>query len=241
MMKQPHINCESRNVAELVIVCGDPARVARIASLGQNPLHISTNREFTVYETIFNDKRVTVCSTGIGGVSALIALEELVRCGAKQVIRVGSAGALQKNIKLGDIIVVEGAVRHDGASQSYVEVAYPALADFSLTTNLLNELNHLGHTHYSGIVRSHDSFYTDNEEQLCTYWSSQGVLGADMETGALLTLGRLRGIKVAALLCNVVEYLAELESSIAEYQNSDALLTNSERVASLAALVAITK
>ena len=112
-MKQPHINCSPEDIQDLLIVCGDPARVERIAALGAHPRHISTNREFTVYETTYNHHLVTICSTGIGGVSALIALEELIRCGAKSIIRVGSAGALQTEIKLGDIIVAEGAVRGD--------------------------------------------------------------------------------------------------------------------------------
>ena len=235
-MKQPHINCDETQIHPDVIVCGDPARVARIASLGTNPRHISTNREFTVYETTFNNKQVTICSTGIGGVSALIALEELVRCGVKRIVRVGSAGALQKNIGLGDVIVVEGAVRHDGASASYIENSYPAIADFDLTQRLYNTLQKHGAKTHCGLVRSHDSFYTEFEDDICTHWSKYGILGADMETGALLTLGRLRGIKVAAVLCNVVEYLANIEESIGDYKDSDELLGLSEQKASLAAL-----
>lgn len=239
-MKQPHINCDENDIQPAVVVCGDPARVERIARLGTNPRHISTNREFTIWETVFNGKKISICSTGIGGVSALIALEELARCGAQQIIRVGSAGALQSNIKLGELIVVEGAVRHDGASASYIESAYPAIADFGLTAQLGLALNALGVKNYhSGLVRSHDSFYTDKEEQICEYWSQQGILGADMETGALLTLGRLRKLQIAAILCNVVEYQAELESSINDYKDSAQLLALSEQHASLAALSAL--
>lgn len=235
-MKQPHINCEKQDIQSRAIVCGDPARVARIANLGTNPRHISTNREFTVYETTFNRQLITVCSTGIGGVSALIALEELVRCGCKKIIRVGSAGALQNAIRLGELIIVEGAVRHDGASASYVETSYPAIADIALTIQINNILTKQGAKFYSGLVRSHDSFYTEAEDEICAYWSKRGILGADMETGALLTLGRLRGVQVAAILCNVVEYQADLEESIGEYKNSVELLAHSEYQASLAAL-----
>lgn len=239
-MKQPHINCDENDIHERVIVCGDPARVERIALLGTSPRHISTNREFTVYETTFNHLPVTICSTGIGGVSALIALEELVKCGAQAIIRVGSAGALQPEIKLGELIIAEGAVRHDGASKAYIETSYPAIADIGLTSKLIQYLNSQQISHVTGLVRSHDSFYTEQEEQICAYWSKHGVLGADMETSALLTLGRLRGIKVAAILCNVVEYQADLESSIADYKDSDQLLAQSETNASSAALAALT-
>ena len=239
-MKQPHINCDTQDVQDLVIVCGDPARVLRIAALGANPRHISTNREFTVYETTYNHHLITICSTGIGGVSALIALEELIHCGAKSIIRVGSAGALQTELKLGDIIVVEGAVRHDGASAAYIEPAYPAIADFSLSAKLSQYLANQQTRFASGLTRSHDSFYTDQEAHICAHWSKLGLLGADMETSALLTLGRLRGIKVAAVLCTVVEYQADLEASIAEYKDSDQLLLQSETNASSAALAALT-
>lgn len=239
-MKQPHINCDENDISENVIVCGDPARVPRIANFGTNVKHVATNREFTVYQTTFNNQYVTVCSTGIGGVSALIAMEELIRCGAKNIVRVGSAGALQSNIKLGDIILVEGAVRHDGASASYVECSYPAIADFYLSSQLRSFLVQKKVNFHSGLVRSHDSFYTDKEDTICAYWSQYGVLGADMETGSILTLGRLRGVRVAALLCNVVEYGADLESSIADYKDSDKLLATSEKNASIVALEAIT-
>lgn len=239
-MKQPHINCDENEIASAVIICGDPARVERIAKLGSEYRHISTNREFTVYETIFANQRVSICSTGIGAPSALIALEELIRCGAKNIIRVGSAGALQTTIKLGELIVAEGAVRHDGASASYIEQAYPAVASLALVNKLHNVLATSEIDYVSGLVRSHDSFYTDKEDEICRYWSSKGILGADMETGAILTLGRLRGVNVAAVLCNVVEYLADLEESINEYKDSEQLLAASERQASLAALQALT-
>lgn len=239
-MKQPHINCNDQDIQARVVVCGDPARVARIAQLGTNPRHISTNREFTVYETTFNHQKVTICSTGIGGVSALIALEELVRCGCQKIVRVGSAGALQSNIRLGELIVAEGAVRHDGASASYIESAYPAIADMRLTANLANILEQHNINFHQGLVRSHDSFYTEQEDAICAHWSQQGILGADMETGALLTLGRLRRIQVAAILCNVVEYQADLKESIGEYKDSAELLAHSEKQASLAALSALT-
>lgn len=239
-MKQPHINCDHTEIHERVIVCGDPARVERIALLGTSPRHISTNREFTVYETIFNHLPVTICSTGIGGVSALIALEELVRCGAKTMIRVGSAGALQPEIKLGELIIVEGAIRHDGASKAYIDLAYPAIADLNLTVKLMQYLTSQQVSHVTGLIRSHDSFYTDFEEEICRYWSSRGILAADMETSALFTLGRLRGIKVASILCNVVEYHGNLESSIVEYRDSGSLLLQSETNASSAALAALT-
>lgn len=239
-MKQPHINCDENDIHPAVIVCGDPARVERIARLGKNPRHISTNREFTVWETGFNHQPISICSTGIGGVSALIALEELCRCGAQRIIRVGSAGALQTTVKLSELIVVEGAIRHDGASASYIESAYPAIADFKLTVQLCQALETLKvHNYHCGLVRSHDSFYTDKEDEICAYWSQQGVLGADMETGALLTLGRLRKLQVAAILCNVVEYQANLESSINEYKDSADLLATGERLAALAALQAL--
>lgn len=109
----------------------------------------------------------------------------MVRCGCKKIIRVGSAGALQSSIRLGELIVVEGAVRHDGASTSHIETSYPAIADIALTVQINNILIKQGAKFYSGLVRSYDSFYTEAENEICAYWSIRGILGADVETGAL--------------------------------------------------------
>ena len=122
----PHLQCHPDQIAERVVLCGDPARVDRIASQLEQCEVLGQNREFRLINGSYQGLPITVCSTGIGGASAIIALEELVQAGARSLIRVGSAGALQHDIGLGDLIVVEGAVRNDGASQAYLPAEYPA-------------------------------------------------------------------------------------------------------------------
>ena len=120
-----HLQCRPEQIAERVVLCGDPARVDRIASQLEQCEVLGQNREFRLINGRYQGLPITVCSTGIGGASAVIALEELVQAGARSLIRVGSAGALQHDIGLGDLIVVEGAVRNEGASQAYLPPEYP--------------------------------------------------------------------------------------------------------------------
>jgi len=154
--------------------------------------------------------------TGIGAPSMIIAVEELKQCGAKYVIRVGSAGAMQPNIALGELIVAEGAVRDEGGSKAYIDAAYPAYASFSLLKGLDGYLQMQTVPYHMGVVRSHDSFYTDDEETLCQYWNKKGILGADMETSALFTVGRLRGLHVASVLNNVVRYQQDVKEGVSQ-------------------------
>lgn len=123
----PHLQCHPDQIAARVVLCGDPARVERIASQLEECESLGQHREFRLISGRYRGLPVTVCSTGIGGASAVIALEELVQAGARSLIRVGSAGALQGHIGLGDLIVVEGAVRSEGASQAYLPPRVPRL------------------------------------------------------------------------------------------------------------------
>ncbi|EID0058885.1 nucleoside phosphorylase [Vibrio vulnificus] len=239
MSKQPHLCVDETQVAERVIVCGEPDRANRIAALLENAELIAENREYRLFNGEFQGKAITVCSTGIGAPSMIIAVEELKQCGAKYVIRVGSAGAMQPNIALGELIVAEGAVRDEGGSKAYIDVAYPAYASFSLLKGLDGYLQMQTVPYHMGVVRSHDSFYTDDEETLCQYWNKKGILGADMETSALFTVGRLRGLHVASVLNNVVRYQQDVKEGVSQYVNDDDAMMAGEKRASLAALTAL--
>lgn len=239
MSKQPHIAVSAEQVLERVIVCGEPDRVNRIAALLDNPELLAENREYRVMQGQYQNTMITVCSTGIGAPSALIALEELVKCGARYLVRVGSAGALQPDIGLGEVIVAEGAVRDEGGSKAYVEAGFPAVANPHLLVALDSYLQQSGAVFHRGIVRSHDSFYTDEEENICRYWHQKGVLGADMETSALLTVGKLRGLKVASILNNVVLYQQDVQEGVSQYANDDDQLMRGEQIAVKAALHAL--
>ncbi|HAS6288900.1 TPA: nucleoside phosphorylase [Vibrio vulnificus] len=239
MSKQPHLCVDETQVAERVIVCGEPDRANRIAELLENAELIAENREYRLFNGEFQGKAITVCSTGIGAPSMIIAVEELKQCGAKYIIRVGSAGAMQPNIALGELIVAEGAVRDEGGSKAYIDAAYPAYASFSLLKGLDGYLQMQTVPYHMGVVRSHDSFYTDDEETLCQYWNRKGILGADMETSALFTVGRLRGLHVASVLNNVVRYQQDVKEGVSQYVNDDDAMMAGEKRASLAALTAL--
>ncbi|HAU4904832.1 TPA: nucleoside phosphorylase, partial [Aeromonas hydrophila] len=118
---------------------------------------------------------------------------------------------------------------------------YPACADIRLQAALLAHLGASGQPHWHGLVRSHDSFYRDDEQEVCRYWHQRGVLGADMETAALLAVGRLRKVRVAAVLCNVVAFEQDVQTGVSDYAASEAAMMTGERLAIAAALHALTQ
>lgn len=239
MSKQPHICVDASQISPLVIVCGEPDRVNRIAPLIENAKLVSENREYRLFTGYYKGKMVTICSTGIGAPSLIIALEELKQCGATHIVRVGSAGAMQENIQLGDLIVAEAAVRDEGASKAYIKASYPAYSSFVLLKALDTFLAKQSASYHLGLVRSHDSFYTDDETEICHYWNKKGVLGADMETSALFAVGRLRGLEVASILNNVVLYQQDVKEGVNQYVNDDQALMKGENLAAIAALEAL--
>ncbi len=228
-MKQPHIQCKREDVAKMVMLPGDPARVDRVAKYLDEYEEIAFNREFKSIKGKYKGMDVTVISTGIGGASACIALEELVACGGEYFIRIGSLGAYQQNIAIGDLVIAEGAVREDGASKMYIEENYPAVSNSEIVENLKKMALELNYPHHLGIVRSHDSFYIDNENEVIEYWSKKGVLGGDMETATLLTLGRLRGVKVGSILNNVVLYKEDVKDGINSYVGLENMAEEGEK------------
>jgi len=228
-MKQPHILCDNDDVAPRVLLPGDPARVDRVARFLEDPREIAFNREFKTITGRYRDVPVTVTSTGIGGASAVIALEELIACGGRIFIRIGSAGASQRGIGLGDLIIPTGAVRQDGASRMYVEEGFPAVADHDLVAHLKEECGARNYPCHLGITRSHDSFYIDDEQEVLKKWSARGVLASDMETAALFTLASLRGVRAASILNNVVLFGEDVKEGIGGYVDEAAAAAEGER------------
>ncbi len=237
-MKQPHILCAEEDVEKMVLLPGDPDRVLRVAGFLDSWEEIAYNREFRTIKGTYKGMPVTVTSTGIGGASATIALEELVACGAKYFIRIGSAGACQSYIDIGDLIIPTAAVREDGASRMYVKENYPAVASYELVRAIDDTSKELGYRTYLGIARSHDSFYIDDELERMTYWNSKKVLGSDMETATLYTLGNLREVHVASILNNVVRYEADVKDGINDYVDDGAFAAEGEKKEIILALEA---
>ncbi len=216
-MKQPHINCDENDISKYVIIAGDPKRIDKIKDILDDSYEVAYNREFKTIRGRYKGIEITATSTGIGGPSATIAIEELSACGAEYIIRIGSCGAVQDKVKLGDLVLATGAVREDGASKMYVEENYPAVSDFYLNRELVAILEEYNLNHHVGIVRSHDSFYIDYEDDIMDYYNHKNVLGSDMETATLFTLGNLKKIKTASILNNVVLYQNNVKEGVADY------------------------
>lgn len=238
---QPHIRCGIKDAAKYAILPGDPGRVDKIKEFLTNAREIAFNREHKSISGYYKGIKVMAVSTGMGGASTGIAVEELHRIGVEVMIRIGSCGALDSKIQLGDLILVNGAVRDDGASKAYIEDIYPAIPDFELLLDTVLCAEENGYTFHIGRARSHDSFYTDKEEEIDKYWSSKGILGADMETAALFTIGGLRGVKTASILNTVVTYKDDLSSQINNYVDGENAMLIGEKNEIITALEAIVK
>ncbi len=222
-MKQPHILCSENDIAENVLLPGDPARVLRVVEFLDEWKEIAYNREFRTVTGKYKGMPLSIVSTGIGGPSAVIAMEELIACGAVNFIRIGSAGASQKNICIGDMILPTAVVREDGTSKMYINENYPAVADYSIYHALVMSCKKNDFIFHSGITRSHDSFYIDDEIQKMEDANKNGILGSDMETAALFTVASLRGVRAASILNNVVLYKGELKNGISSYADESDL------------------
>jgi uridine phosphorylase len=238
---QSHIRLDSSLKIKYALLPGDPARLDRIAAFLEDVEELAYNREYRSLKGVYKGIEILAISTGIGGASAGIAVEELHNIGVSAMIRVGSCGSLQKEVKLGDLVIVNGAVRDDGASKTYIDGIYPAVPDSFLLQACIRSADDFGFPFHVGLARSHDSFYTDREEEIDAYWSKMGVLGADMETAALFTIGRLRGVLTASILNNVVTYEDDTADSIAHYVDGENLAMLGEKHEILTALEAFYK
>ena len=237
----PHIRLSKEQVVPYALLPGDPARLDRIARYLTDVEELAYNREYRSLKGVYKGCPVMAVSTGIGGASAAIAVEELAKTGVLAMIRIGSCGALKKGIRLGDLILVNGAVRNDGASVSYVDPMYPAIPDTKLLIACMESAKELGARNHVGIVRSHDSFYIDEEETVCAYWSGKGVLGSDMETAGVFVTGGLRGVKTASILNTVVEFKEALSDNINSYTDGESVMMKGEQMEILTALGAFVR
>ena len=236
---QPHIRLDSNHGALCALLPGDPARLDRIKTFLTDVQELAYNREYRSLVGSFQGVKVLAVSTGIGGASAGIAVEELRNLGVTNMIRIGSCGALQPQVKIGDLVLVNGAVRDDGASKTYIDPIFPAVPDSELLFACVTAAKTHGFRHHTGIARSHDSFYTDREAEIDAYWSKRGVLGADMETAALYTIGHLRGIRTMSILNNVVAFEEDTLDAIGSYVDGETAAMQGEEHEILVALEAL--
>jgi len=196
---QPHIMCGVGDVAKYVLLPGDPKRVERIASFFEEAHKVADYRGFVTYSGKIDGIPISACSTGIGCPTAAIVLEELIKIGAETFIRVGTTGALQPNMEMGDIVIATAAVRMDGTTRSYLPIEYPAVADLDVVSALLKASKQMNKKVYAGIVLTSDAFYAEDTEETMRFGKAN-VLSIEMECSTIFTLARAKGLRAGAIL-----------------------------------------
>ena len=205
LAKQFHIACAQGDIGRYCILPGDPGRVPAIAALFDDAKQIAYNREFNIWTGTLLGEKVTACSTGIGGPSASIAMEELHKCGADTFIRTGTCGGIALDVQSGDVVVATGAIRYEHTSREYAPIEFPAVADFQVTNALVEATKKLGFPLHTGIVQCKDSFYGQHDpaaspvyyelQQKWESWKRLGVLASEMESAALFVVAAALGCR----------------------------------------------
>lgn len=207
MAKQPHLLVEEGEVNEIALIPGDPGRVDRIAGQCDDSEVVAENREYKLVNATYDDGELTICSTGIGCPSAAIAIEELHNVGVETVIRVGTTGALQSGIEIGDMIVATGAAKDEGTTRRYESVTYPAVPEYGVLSALVEGAEERGEEVHVGPIASDDAYYAETDEYV-DEWEAAGILSVEMEAAAVFSLARRKGMAAGAI-CTVDGNLVE--------------------------------
>ena len=245
--KQYHINVAAGDVGKYCILPGDPGRCEKIAAYFDEPYFVSQNREYTIWNGKIAGETVSVCSTGIGGPSAAIAIEELKNCGAHTFIRVGTCGGIDLSVKAGDAVIASGAVRQDGTSREYAPIEFPAVSDPDVMLALREAAKKLGIPNHTGVVQAKDSFYGQHSPsrmptscelaEKWEAWKRLGVLASEMESGTLFTVAsflRVRCGAVFSVVWNQERANAGLDSDADEqHDTADAIRITIEALKNL--------
>lgn len=204
-MFQHHIHCEDSDVGAYVFLPGDPDRSGAIAEYFDNQRFITRDREFSLWTGELEGEKVSVCSTGIGGPSAAIAMEELINMGAHTFIRVGTCGGIKPDVRSGDIVVATAAVRHEGTSREYAPIEYPAVSDFEVLTALVGAAGQAQCRYHVGVVQCKDAYYGQHSPERMPVanellfkweaWKRLGVLASEMESAALFVCAAAREVR----------------------------------------------
>ena len=207
--RQFHIACKGGDVGRYCLLPGDPGRSEQIARYFDNPVRVAANREFVTYTGTLAGEPVSVVSTGIGGPSAAIAMEELANIGADTFVRVGTCGGIRLDVKSGDLVVATGAVRMEGTSREYAPIEFPAVPHYQVLTALVQAAQDLGKPWKAGVVQCKDSFYGQHSpgrmpvsyelEEKWEAWKRLGVLASEMESAALFTVAAARGVRCGSV------------------------------------------
>lgn len=253
--KMPHIQLDASIHATAAILPGDPARVDAIAAFLTDIHEEGFNREYKSITGTYKGRRILAISTGMGGPSTAICVEELADLGVTDLIRIGSCGALQRHLRLGQLVICDRAVCDDGTSQTYLDAfayAAPELApdrrsvraggicyapaDPSLTGACISMAQKLRLPYAVGPTRSHDALYLKKKPELDAFYSTKGIFASDMETAALFAVGAIRHVRTTSILNTVVEWEADLRDGISSYKDGEAAAARGEHDEILLAL-----
>ena len=225
---QYHIKCKKGDVAQYVLLPGDPARVKIIASLWDESRKVAENRQYVTYTGRVGDVEISTTSTGIGGPSVAIAVEELARCGASTFIRVGTCGGTQPTQRVGDVAISTGAVRWEGTSQQYVRPEYPAFSAPEIVLALIEASEQRRVNYHVGITKTSDSFYSNMGfkgyrqswmKDIEKDFARANVISVEMEAATLFTLANLYGLR-AGCICSIIDLISSVEKSETETEVS---------------------
>lgn len=206
--KQYHTGVGANDIGKYVILPGDPKRCAKIAKYFDNAKLVADVREFVTYTGTLDGEKVSVTSTGIGGPSASIAIDELSKCGANTFIRVGTCGGMQENVLGGDIVIATGAIRMEGTSREFAPIEYPAVPNYDCVNALVKSAEKLNLNHHIGVVQCKDSFFGQHEPEIMPVsyelenkwnaWLRMGCLASEMESAALFIAGQFLRVRVGS-------------------------------------------
>ena len=225
-----HIGCTADDIGKYCILPGDPGRCEKIAAYLDDAKFVTSNREYTTYTGYLLGEKVSVVSTGIGGPSAAIAVEELAALGAHTFIRIGTCGGINTKVCAGDVVIATSAVRCDGTTREYVPECFPATADFDATCALVKSAQQFGFSYHVGTVHSKDSFYGQADPgnmpmweyltERWDVWKRMGVLASEMEASTLFVVGAARGLRCGACF-NVIWNQEREKQGIREDEHHD--------------------
>jgi uridine phosphorylase len=217
---QYHLQIHNGQVGKYVILPGDPKRCEKIAAYFEHPVLIADSREFVTYTGTLEGETVSVTSTGIGGPSAAIAMEELFKAGAHTFIRVGTCGGIDTEVQSGDLVIATGAVRAEGTSREYAPIEYPAVANLDVVCALREAARDQAIRFHTGVVQSKDSFYGQHEPQVMPVdymllqhwgaWKKMGCLASEMESAALFIVAQYLRVRCGAVFLTMANQEREV-------------------------------
>ena len=211
--KEYHVGINRDMIGEYVLLPGDPGRVPLIAGYLDDAKEVAQNREYRTFTGTLDGVKVSVVSTGIGGASASIAMEELAHHGAHTFIRVGTCGGMQEEVMGGDLVIASGAIRMEGTSKEYAPIEFPAVASFEVTNALVAAAEKLGRRYHVGVVQCKDAFYGQHEPETMPVsyelqnkweaWIRCGALASEMESAALFIVASTRRLRAGTILLTI--------------------------------------